>query len=93
MSNFMPQEKRLTIRSVVLRRIAEHSSVQISAINREFQLRSALLYYLYASLRVYRVPEEKIQKAVAFTEQLDLSAIAQQTVQQMITSLELLSAA
>ena len=44
--------------------------------------------YLDASLRVYRVPEEKIQEAVAFTEQFDLSAAAQQTVQQMITALE-----
>lgn len=61
--------------------------------SKELSITTRIRHYLYASLRVYRVPEEKIQKAVAFTEQLDLSAIAQQTVQQMITSLELLSAA
>ncbi|MGN1002801.1 MAG: TetR/AcrR family transcriptional regulator [Oscillospiraceae bacterium] len=44
--------------------------------------------YLDASLRVYKVPEEKIQEAVAFTQQFDLFAIARQTVQQMITALE-----
>lgn len=47
-------------------------------------------HYLDASLRVYRVPEEKIQEAVAFTECFDLPAIAQQTVRQIITALETL---
>ena len=44
--------------------------------------------YLDASLRVYRVPEEKIQEAVAFTQRFDLPAVARQTVQTVIDALE-----
>lgn len=44
--------------------------------------------YLDASLRVYRVPEEKIQEAVAFTQRFDLPVVARQTVQTVIDALE-----
>lgn len=65
--------------------ILSHMSMPCSG---EFTIRDKTRHYLDASLRVYKVPEEKIQAAVAFTEQFDLSAVAQQTIQQMITALE-----
>lgn len=58
------------------------------ACGEKFPIAVKTRHYLEASLRVYRVPEEKIREAAAFTEQFDLPAIARQTIQQMIAALE-----
>ena len=65
--------------------ILSHMSIPCSE---EFTIADKTRRFLDASLRVYQVPEEKIQQAVAFTQQFDLSAAAQQTVRQIITALE-----
>lgn len=44
--------------------------------------------FLETSLRVYRIPEEKIEEAIAFVGQFDYPAIAKQTVEDMFAYLE-----
>lgn len=44
--------------------------------------------FLETSLRVYKIPEEKIEEAIAFVGQFDYPAIAKQTVEDMFAYLE-----
>lgn len=54
----------------------------------EFTMEHKVQRYLETSLRIYRVPEEKIQEAIEFVKQFDYSAIAGQTIQGMLDHLE-----
>lgn len=44
--------------------------------------------FLESTLRVYRVPETKIQEAIEFVSQFDFETIAKQTIASMLESLE-----
>ena len=44
--------------------------------------------FLESSLRIYRVPEEKIAEAVAFVKRFDYPAVARQTIHDMLTRLQ-----
>lgn len=43
--------------------------------------------FLESSLRVYRVPEEKIAEAIAFVKRFDYPHIARQTIDNMFAQL------
>ena len=53
-----------------------------------FPIEEKVRCFLEASLRVYRVPEEKIQQAIQFVKQFDYPAWARQTVEEMLAMLE-----
>lgn len=53
-----------------------------------FTMERKVRRFLEASLRIYQVPEEKIQEAVAFVSRFDYSAIAQGAVESMLSALE-----
>ena len=44
--------------------------------------------FLENSLRVFRLPEEKIREAVTFVRQFDYPTIAKQTIDNMLVQLE-----
>ena len=53
----------------------------------DFTIEEKVKRFLESSLRIYRVPEEKIREAVAFIRQFDYPAIAQQTISDMLAIL------
>ena len=53
----------------------------------EFPVGQKVRRFLECSLRIYRVPEEKIAEAVRFVERFDYPAIARQTVEAMFARL------
>lgn len=54
----------------------------------EFPVEQKVRRFLECSLRVYRVPEEKIEEAVRFVGRFDYPVIARQTVEAMFARLE-----
>jgi len=56
-----------------------------------FTMERKVTAFLEAALRIYCVPEEKIQSAIAFAAQFDFPAIAQRTIDGMVQRLRLLS--
>lgn len=54
----------------------------------DYPVETKVRNFLAASLRVYRVPEEKIMEAVAFVKSFDYPAIAEQTIAQTLAALE-----
>ena len=53
----------------------------------DFPVEQKVRRFLECSLRVYRVPEEKIAEAVSFVERFDYPVIARQTVEAMFARL------
>lgn len=53
-----------------------------------FTIERKVRRFLEASLRVYKIPEEKIEEAIAFVGQFDYRTIAKQTVDDMFAYLE-----
>ena len=49
-----------------------------------FTIERKVARFLQAALRVYRLPEEKINEAISFVAQFDYSTIARQTVAQLL---------
>lgn len=56
--------------------------------DRYFTMERKVAAFLEASLKVYDVPKEKIQEAIAFVSQFDFETIAKQTIASMLESLE-----
>ena len=54
-----------------------------------FPFERKLERFLEASLRVYRVPEEELQKIIAFVQSLDMETIASETIHKLFTMLEM----
>lgn len=54
-----------------------------------FPFERKLERFLEASLRVYRVPEEELQKIIAFVQSLDMETIASETIRKLFTMLEM----
>lgn len=54
----------------------------------EFPMEHKVQRFLETSLRVYRVPEEKIREAIAFVGQFDFPAVAAQAISGMLAHLE-----
>lgn len=53
-----------------------------------FTIEQKTAQFLEASLRIYHVPEDKIQEAIGFVKQFDLQTIARNTIVSMLHSLE-----
>ncbi len=53
-----------------------------------FSIERKVRRFLEASLRVFRVPEEEIQKAVEFVGQFDYPRLAEKTIRELMSSLE-----
>ena len=53
----------------------------------EFPMEEKVKRFLESSLRIYRVPEEKIAEAVAFVKQFDYPVLARQTIANMFVQL------
>lgn len=54
----------------------------------EFPMEHKVERFLETSLRVYRVPEEKIREAIEFVKQFDFPAIAAEAIHSMLEHLE-----
>lgn len=54
----------------------------------DFPIEKKVRSFLENGLRVYRVPDEKIQEAVKFVSQFDFPAIAKQTIDNMLVRLK-----
>lgn len=55
----------------------------------EFTLEEKLRCFLNLSLRAYNVPQEEMDKAIAFVEGLDIRALAVQTMQKLMKALQM----
>ena len=53
----------------------------------EFTLEEKLRCFLNLSLRAYNVPQEEVDKAVAFVEGLDIRTISEQVMQELFKAL------
>lgn len=54
----------------------------------EFTVQQKIARFLDVSLRIYRVPEEKIRECIEFVTQFDLETIARDTIESMMRELE-----
>ena len=53
-----------------------------------FTIDQKVAYFLDTALRIYRVPDEKIEEAKAFVKQFNYPVIAQQTIDDMLAFLQ-----
>ena len=55
----------------------------------EFTLEEKLRCFLNLSLRAYNVPQEEVDKTIAFVEGLDIRVLAVQTMQKLMQALQM----
>ena len=56
--------------------------------NETFTIQRKVRRFLETTFKIYNVPEEKIEEAAAFVSQFDYPALAQNTINQLLTHLD-----